>query len=489
MRKSRIFTVVAVAVMGVCASAQAALPKREFRGAWMHTVFQSQYSRQSADENKQYLCAQLDSLKAAGCNAVVFQVRPQADALYPSELEPWSRHLTGTAGVAPSPMWDPLKFMIAEAHARGMELHAWLNPYRVTTSPGEVLPKNHIYYKHPERFVTYDKKMYFDPAQKENRDFIVRVVDDIISRYDVDAIHMDDYFYPYPKQGEEFPDDASYAATGGGADRGDWRRHNVDMLIEAIHNAIVARKPWVRFGISPFGIWRNKKSDPRGSDTNGLQNYDALYADVLLWTERGWVDYMLPQLYWELEHKAASSEVLAYWWNDNANGRHMYFGQAVRKTMDKHDTGNSSDPNQLAHKIRLSRELPNVQGNCWWPAYDVTRNYKGIADSLARKEQAGVALVPTYPWIDDVCPDKPKSLSVRASGGNVVLSWKAPATDDPMQMAHFYVVYRDGVIIDVTDASSYVDTAAGKGKHTYSVTVLDRTNNESKPVSKQVTVR
>jgi len=454
-------------------------PVREFRGAWIHTIFQKQYSRQSAAENKAYLCQQLDSLRQCGCNAIVFQVRPQADALYPSELEPWSRHLTGTAGVAPNPMWDPLKFMIDESHARGMELHAWLNPYRVTTTPDEVLPKGHLYYKHPERFVKYDGKMYFDPALKENRDFIVRVVDDIVSRYDVDAIHMDDYFYPYPKKGVDFPDDASYAKYGKGMDRGDWRRHNVNLLIEQIHKAIVARKPWVRFGISPFGIWRNKKSDPRGSDTNGLENYDALYADVTLWTSKGWVDYMLPQLYWALDHTAAPTETLAYWWNDNANGRHMYFGQCVAWTMDKPDMAPSTDPNQLAHKIRLSRELPNVQGNCWWPAYDVTRNYKGVADSLALKEQSRIALVPSYPWIDTVAPDPVGGLEISAGNRRVTLRWKAPVTSDPLQMPRFYVIYRDLEIVGVTDATSYIDTKVSPGSHTYSVSVLDRANNES----------
>ncbi|MGN1245079.1 MAG: glycoside hydrolase family 10 protein, partial [Muribaculaceae bacterium] len=386
----RFLSIMISGACAACISAATAVeqPVREFRGAWMHTIFQKQYSQQSTAENKAYLCRQLDSLRQCGCNAIVFQVRPQADALYPSQLEPWSRHLTGTAGVAPNPMWDPLKFMIDEAHARGMELHAWLNPYRVTTTPGEVLPTGHIYHKHPERFLKYDGKVYFDPALKENRDFIVRVVDDIVSRYDVDAIHMDDYFYPYPKKGVDFPDDASYAKYGNGMDRGDWRRHNVNMLIEEIHSTIASRKPWVRFGISPFGIWRNKKSDPRGSDTNGLENYDALYADVILWTEKGWVDYMLPQLYWALDHTSAPTETLAHWWNDNANDRHMYFGQCVAWTMDKPDMAPSTDPNQLAHKIRLSRELPNVQGNCWWPAYDVTRNYKGVADSLALKEQS-----------------------------------------------------------------------------------------------------
>ena len=289
----------------------AANPKHEFRGAWLHTVHQGQYARMTTDETKKYLEDQLDKLKAAGCNAVVFQVRPSADAFYESELEPWSRLLTGTAGKAPSPDWDPLVFMIEQSHARGMELHAWLNPYRVTSSNNEKLASSHIYHKHPERFVKYDGKLYFDPGLPENREFIESVVADIVSRYDVDAIHMDDYFYPYPVKGKDFPDDKSYAEYGNGMDRGDWRRQNVNLLIEGLHETIAVTKPWVRLGISPFGIWRNKSSDPKGSDTNGLQNYDELYADVLLWTEKGWVDYMLPQLYWTLEKKVASSEKLA----------------------------------------------------------------------------------------------------------------------------------------------------------------------------------
>lgn len=479
---------IAVLSLGYTANAQQQ-PKHEFRGAWMHTIFQKQYSSQSTEENKQYLRNQLDKLKKAGCNAVIFQVRPQADALYPSALEPWSRHLTGTAGVAPDPIWDPLEFMINEAHARGMELHAWLNPYRVTTTKNERLPKNHIYSDHPERFLKYDDKLYFDPALKENRDFIVQVVDDIITRYDVDAIHMDDYFYPYPKAGEDFPDDKSYAATGNGMDRGDWRRHNVDMLIEALHNEIAAKKPWVRLGISPFGIWRNKKSDPDGSDTNGLQNYDDLYANVLLWTKNGWVDYMLPQLYWELEHKRASTETLAFWWDKHSNGRHMYFGQDVMKTMDKHDIYNSPDPNQLAHKIRLSRELPNVHGNCWWPAYAVTNNYKDVADLLADKFQSEKAIIPAYTWIDNIRPDSVKKLKCKADGNEVTLSWNAPKTDDPLQEAHFFVVYRDGVILDIINTTSYSDKNATVGKHKYAVTVLDRVNNESETVEKNVTVK
>ena len=482
-------TLVAVALCATVIAALARQPKWEFRGAWINTIYQEQYSQQSTLENKIYLCSLLDKLRHAGCNVVIFQVRPQSDAFYESDIEPWSKHLTGRAGRAPQPAWDPLQFMVEQAHARGMELHAWLNPYRVTTSAKELPPKGHIYHDHPERFVKYAGKIYFDPAYKENRDYIARVVKDIVSRYDIDAIHLDDYFYPYPVNGKPFPDNASYKKFGKGTNRGDWRRQNVNLLIEQLHKVITDTKPWVRFGISPFGIWRNKASDADGSDTNGLQNYDDLYADVLLWTRQGWVDYLIPQLYWELEHKAASTLKLSRWWNDHANGRHLYIGQSVKVTMDKPDVGGSKAKNQLAHKIALSRELPCVQGNCWWPGYLVADNYKGVADLLTDQYQSTVALVPPSPWIDDKRPGEVKHLKADCDGGRVELRWKAPSTRDKMQQARAYVVYRfdDNGNIDIDDATAIravtyepqYSEVVDKGKYTYVVTVIDRANNES----------
>lgn len=478
-------TIFFLSVMATVGAVNAENPKREFRGAWMHTVHQGQYAKQSTAENQAYLKEQLDLLQQAGCNAVVWQIRPSADALYPSELEPWSRFLSGEAGVAPSPMWDPLQFMIDECHARGMELHAWLNPYRVTTSKDEKLADNHIYHKYPERFLTYDNKLYFDPALPENREFIIDVVKDIITRYDVDAIHMDDYFYPYPLKDVDFPDDASYAKYGNGMVRGDWRRQNVDMLIEGLHNMIAENKPWVRFGISPFGIWRNKKSDPRGSETNGLENYDGLYADVLLWTEKGWVDYMVPQLYWELEHKVASYLILTDWWDKNANGRHMYIGQSVNKTMDLADLAPYTDGSQLRHKVDLTRACDNIQGNCWWPGYSVTANYKGVADSLATDVQSTIALVPSYPWIHSIAPLAVEGLTY-ADGK---LTWNATTIEGKVSDVVKYVVYRleNNDVANINYAKNIVAVVYGNEcvlpaedkTGYYVVTALDRVNNES----------
>lgn len=476
----KLLTTALIALMTATA-ASAQNPKREFRGAWMHTVYQGQYHDQNTSQNQAYLRDQLDKLKAAGCNAIIFQVRPQADAFYPSNLEPWSRYLTDN-GQAPSPAWDPLQFMIDEAHARGMELHAWLNPYRVTSSKTQTLPANHIYHKHPEWFVRYDGKLYFDPALPESRQFITDVVMDIVNRYDVDGIHFDDYFYPYPVKGQDFPDQKSYAKYGNGMKIGDWRRHNVDMLIEGLHEKIASSKPWVIFGISPFGIWRNKTSDPRGSETNGLQNYDALYADVLLWAREGWIDYLLPQLYWDLEHKSASYLTLVDWWNDNAEGRNMYIGQDVGVTMKKPDIAPSAEATQLRHKVNLTRGNENIGGNCWWPGYSITKNVGGIADSLSCDLQSTIALVPVYPWISANKPAAPSD--VKAQGRK--LTWSIPAPAGTPDDAVKFVVYRfePGVEPDLeaTDAiealvwkPEFTATRAGK----YVITSLSRVNQES----------
>ena len=474
MKTNRLYSFLLLlsAALGVSAES----PKQEFRGAWLHTVYQGQYKKQTTAQNQAYLRNLLDSLQLTGVNAVIFQVRPQADAFYDSKLEPWSRFLTDD-GAKPKPYWDPLQFMVEECHKRGMELHAWLNPYRVTTNAKQTLPKGHIYHKHPERFVRYDGKMYFNPGLPENREFIGKVVEDIVSRYDIDAIHFDDYFYPYPAKGKDFDDAAAFAKYGKGMARDDWRRHNVDLLIEELNTRIKKLKPWVRFGISPFGIWRNKTSDPRGSDTNGLQNYDALYADVLLWEEKGWIDYLLPQLYWELDHKAASSRILADWWDENSgHNRHLYIGQDVERCISK---------GELGEKVEISRSRQNVAGNCWWPGYSVTRNSGGVADSLANNLQKDIALVPPSSWLSSTPPAAPAKVSVEPGG---VIAWQAPAPQGKIGDVTRFVIYRFDSLenIDVNDASAIIAVVPDMSfkttePGTYVVSALDRVNNESEP--------
>ena len=295
-------------------------------------------------------------------------MRPEADALYASQLEPWSRFLTGVQGQAPDPYWDPMQFMIEECHKRGMEFHAWINPYRVKTSLKNQLAPTHVYNIHPEWFVTYGDQMYFDPALPESRRHICMVITDILSRYDVDAIHMDDYFYPYPQKGLDFPDDASFARYGGGfSSKADWRRSNVNVLIKKIHETVRELKPWVKFGVSPFGIYRNERTDPLGSKTNGLQNYDDLYADVLLWAREGWIDYNIPQIYWQVGHPVADYETLVKWWAKNTENRPLFIGQSVMNTVQNADPQNPS-MNQLPRKMALQRAYQTIGGSCQWPA-------------------------------------------------------------------------------------------------------------------------
>ena len=493
-----VLSILLIFMMGAPAWAQDELqgnPKREFRGAWLHVIGQDQWRNKNTAQQKEYIRSQFDKLQNAGVNTVIFQVRPTADALYKSKYETWSSWLTGKRGKAPDQDWDPMEFAIEEAHRRGMEFHAWLNPYRVTSTSKEVLPVDHASNKEPHRFFRYNGQILFDPAYQENRDFICLVVEDIVSRYDVDGIHIDDYFYPYPAKGVKIPDDASYAKFGAGQNRGDWRRENVNKLVEQLGKTIKRTKPWVRFGVSPFGIWRNKASDPRGSESNGLQNYDDLYADILLWDEKGWVDYFVPQLYWELDTKAAPSRKLTKWWNDNIKNSDLYIGWDVKRTMNSADPGNK-DKNELDTKVRLSRTYPRIGGNVWWHGYWVTDNYKGVADSLALKYQSTIALPPAY-GDKTVKPAPVSGLQISREGGKTFLSWTPPARGQREKDtdAVRYVVYEffpgedsndiedSQTIIALTPftrvlVSDNADPNSIKGL-TFAVTALDRNNRES----------
>ncbi len=476
---------------------QSPYPKREFRGAWIQAV-NGQFRGIPTEKLKQTLIDQLNSLQGAGINAIIFQVRPEADALYASQLEPWSRFLTGVQGQAPSPYWDPMQFMIDECHKRGMEFHAWINPYRVKTSLKSELSANHLYNIHPEWFVTYNNQLFFDPALPESRRHICMVVADIVSRYDVDAIHMDDYFYPYPAKGMDFPDDASFARYGGGfTNRADWRRSNVNILIQKIHETIRGLKPWVKFGISPFGIYRNEKNDPLGSKTNGLQNYDDLYADVLLWARNGWVDYNIPQIYWQIGHPAADYETLVKWWAKNTENRPLFIGQSVMNTIQNADPKNPS-MNQLPRKMALERAYQTIGGSCQWPASAVVENAGKYRDALVQEYHKYPALVPVFDFMDDKAPGKVRKVKKVWTEDGYILFWTAPKAKEEMDRAVQYVVYRfdDKEKVNIDDASHIVAVTRnnfyklpykdGKNKYRYVVTALDRLHNESKSVSKKV---
>jgi len=472
-------------------------PKREFRAAWIQAV-NGQFRGMSTADMQSTLINQLNSLQAAHFNAIIFQVRPEADALYASKLEPWSRFLTGVQGQAPKPYWDPMQFMIDECHKRGMEFHAWINPYRVKTTLKNQLATSHIYNQHPEWFITYGDLLFFDPALPESRNFIVSVISDIVTRYDVDGIHMDDYFYPYPIAGQDFNDSTSFARYGGGfKNKGDWRRSNVDILIRKIHETVQAIKPWVKFGVSPFGIYRNQSSDPLGSKTNGLQNYDDLYADVLTWARKGWIDYNIPQIYWEIGHPRADYETLVRWWAKNTGNRPLFIGQSVGNTIAHKDPQNPAI-NQLYRKMELERSFQTIEGSCQWPASAVVNNEGHYRDSLVCHYFKYPALVPVFDFMDNKAPGKVRKAKAVWTEDGYMLFWTAPKADGPMDEAKQYAVYRfiKGEEIDTTDPSHIVAITMdpfyklpyenGQVKYYYCITALDRLHNESKIVKKKI---
>lgn len=367
------------------ANAQA---KKEFRGVWIATVQNIDWpSTQtlSSQQQKEEFVRLLDMHQSNGMNAVIVQVRPASDAFYPSPFEPWSAFLTGKQGLAPSPYYDPLQFMVEETHKRGMEFHAWMNPYRAETKLyNPQTSNNHITKLYPEWFLTYGDVRYFDPGNKEAQKYVTAIVKDVVERYDVDAIHFDDYFYPYRIAGKEFPDESTYQRYGNGLSKDDWRRSNTDSIIKSLYQVIKAENPKCRFGVSPFGIWRNMDKDSiNGSATKGGQtNYDDLYADILLWLKNGWVDYVTPQLYWEFEHKAAPYQVLVDWWDKHSYGKDCYIGLGIYK-------GGSNaawrDKNQLPRMITSARATKNINGFAFFSSKSFDKNPNGWSDSLRLK--------------------------------------------------------------------------------------------------------
>lgn len=374
-----------------------AQPKAEFRAAWIATVDNIDWPSKAAVGNvamqKKEFIDLLDMHKRNGLNAVIVQIRPATDAIYPSQYEPWSEWLTGKQGQPPVPYYDPLQFMIEETHKRGMEFHAWCNPYRAKfkVSASSISP-SHITNIHPEWFLTYGDTKYFDPGNKEAQQFVNMVIKDIMSNYAIDAVHFDDYFYPYRIAGVEFPDSVSYRMYGKNINKEDWRRSNVDSIIVLLSKTIKQVKPGCKFGISPFGVWRNKDKDPDGSDTKTSQtNYDDLYADILLWLKNGWIDYVAPQLYWEYGHKTAPFEVLLNWWSTHTYGKNCYIGLGIYKA------GTNAawkDSTQLPRQIEAIRKTPNINGMIFFSSKSFLNNPNGWNDSLRLNYFKEPAIIP-----------------------------------------------------------------------------------------------
>ncbi|MEP0368970.1 MAG: family 10 glycosylhydrolase [Cyclobacteriaceae bacterium] len=476
--------------------------KREFRAVWIATVKNIDWPSVpglSTEEQKNEFRKLLDFHELNGMNAVIVQVRPSADAFYSSEYEPWSRYLTGESGLKPDLYYDPLTFMIDESHDRGLEFHAWFNPYRAVVDLEE-MPEDstNLFYEKPEWFLQYGDRMYFDPGIPEVQDYTVKVIKDVVKRYDVDAIHFDDYFYPYRIYGEEFPDTVSFENHGQAytlETKDDWRRENVNTVIKMLNDTIKSVKPWVKFGISPFGVWRNKSVDPRGSDSEaGQTNYDDLFADVLKWMDEGWIDYVLPQLYLHIEHPKLSFSKVMKWWDELDYFGHLYVGHAIYRVGSPSEDEAWMNPSELHNQIRLSRQMQKVKGGAHFSSKSFFPNALGVTDTLRTDLYRHKALVPTMPWLDSTPPDAPQRLIAKNEPEGVYLSWQSEDTT-----SSYFVIYRfDGKkpgdyndpanILSIQRANSpfHLDmTVRRRKKYTYAVSALDRLSNESTPISTQ----
>ncbi|MCG5218788.1 family 10 glycosylhydrolase [Streptosporangium soli] len=466
-------------------------PKRQLRGVWIATVKNIDWpsrtglsrERQQAEYRKI-----MDNAVKRGLNAVFVQVRPASDAFYKSPYEPWSQYLTGTAGKDPG--WDPLPFLVAEAHKRGLEFHAWFNPYRAAYDASvNKLPADHPARKNPGWVVKHENLLYYNPGLPDVRDHVTKVVTDVVNRYDVDGVHFDDYFYPYPGGGAKFADQAAFKKYGKGEKLADWRRDNVNKLIAQVDESVHTAKPYVKFGVSPFGIWRNVAEDPSGSRTSGMSAYDQIYADARAWIKEGTVDYVIPQLYWPRGLKVADYSVLAPWWAKEVKGTgvHLYIGQALYR-VGATDTPAWTRPGELPAHLTLNRKYKQIRGDVYFSAKQLATNPLGVLDRLGKEHYARPALLPLIKERGGAAPPTPSGL--KAAGATV--TWNAS------EGARGYAVYRvDGqpgecATADAGNLVALVPTGesfTAKASGTYLVTSLDRLQNESKPAQIAVKLR
>ena len=472
-------------------------PKNEMRALWIATVNNIDWPSKpglSSDEQKKELVQLLDIMKQYNLNTVIFQVRPAADAFYSSSLEPWAQWLTGQQGKSPEPFYDPLEFAITECHKRGLDIHAWINPYRAVTDSALVTSENHITRIHPEWFLTYGKTVYFDPGLSQTRDYVSRVVSDIVRRYDIDAVHMDDYFYPYRIENVSFPDDSSFLKYPNGFtqdQRDDWRRENVNLIIRQVSDSIKTIKPWVEFGISPFGVWRNIDKDPKGSETKaGQTNYDDLFADILLWQKNGWIDYVVPQIYWHIGFKVADYKVLSGWWSRNTYGCRLYTGQAPYRINPKASAREWRSSKEIIRQLDLNRTFPTISGSMFFSGKVFRNNPLHLKERLTKKLYRYPALPPSNNLIVPVFPGMPADANLSSVDGLINLFWKCTTNTKK------FIIYKlqknkpadmnnPKNIFYVTSDTTYSfpkDRHNDIRKYYYVITSQSRTNTESEPV-------
>lgn len=425
------------------------------RGAWVATAANIDWPSKPGlpiERQKAEFDSLLDVLKAMNFNAVFVQVRPAGDAIYKSDIVPWSKFLTGEQGLPPADSsYDPLQYMVKAAHDRRMELHAWLNPLRATWD----LDTANLSLIHPLKalppatrnqwFFRYGNRYYFNPANAAVRKHLVSVVREIIIKYDVDGIHFDDYFYPYKEQGQTLNDYGEFAANPREfINIEDWRRDNINKMIQEMSQTIKKFKPYMRFGIGPFGVWRNADKDPaNGSDTRTIvSSYDDLYADILLWLKNGWIDYVAPQLYWSIGYPPADYAKLVDWWSKHTYGKHLYIGHAAYKIGNSPNDANWHKAEEISKQVKLSRANPNVQGSIFYSVRPLMRNALGIQDTLIRVLYPSPALVPGSPWLATAPPATPQICRVEGTPSSVKLAWHSCNIVSGDEQPHYFVIYR-----------------------------------------------
>ena len=473
--------------------------KREFRGVWVATVENIDWPNKPGESTMQQqdeMLKLLDAHQQIGINAIIFQIRPAADAFYAKSSEPWSKYLTGQQGKAPDPFYDPLQFTIDEAHKRGMELHAWINPYRATKDGNFAsLSPQHITNIKPEWFFIYEGMKLFNPGLPEVRAYIVKVVLNIVDQYDVDGIHMDDYFYPYPAKGQKIMDEASFKQYGQGfASIDDWRRNNVDQLIKTLSDSIHSHKPRMKFGVSPFSIWANRYQNPEGSDSHGGNTYYNQYADSRKWVMKGWVDYNVPQIYRPIHDTLVDFHKMIDWWGLNTYNRHLYIGQAPYRIIEN-KLPLYRNPAEIPNQIQYLRNNLRVQGSVFFSSNTLVKNPLGVTDSLKNNFYRYPALPPVMLWLDSIAPNPPLNLKVKAEDKRNLLMWDVPELALDKEAVYGYVIYRfqKDEAININDPShilrilygtetSFTDlTGKPEQEYIYVVTALDRLKNESEP--------
>jgi len=455
---------------------------RAFRGAWIASIDHIDWPPRdvlSTAKQQQALINILDRAQQLHLNAVILQVRPMGDALYRSPFEPWSEWLSGTQGKAPQPYWDPLEFAVWEAHLRGLELHAWFNPYRVWHPAAKSPPaSNYLGYTHPKWVRTYGKFQWLDPGERGVQDWVQNVIIDVVKRYDIDGIHIDDYFYPYPISGVSFPDDASwnaYVSSGGRLNRADWRRHNVDEFVSTLYRRIKEEKSWVKFGVSPFGIYR--PGVPKGIEA-GVDQYNGLYADPVKWLANGWCDYMSPQLYWPIHQKPQSFPVLAHWWAEqNPLHRHLWIGHFASQV-------GKWPAEEIINQIDITKTIPSETGNVLYSMAPLMKNAGGLDQKLSFGPFGEPAVSPACPWLKSSAPKAPRVSVMKSAEGDVVSLVKESADsyqwamyirrNGRWQFTRLYSAQQNKLLV--------TPRTFGFGLQAMAISALDRYGNESERV-------